>query len=60
MFARHNTTYELPDIKQVIEKEVNETVAGKWGHFIKHIIYEEDKLWELPHFTDVLSIITLT
>ena len=44
--ARHDTTYQLP--------EVNQTTVDKWRHCVEHIIKKEDKLWELAHITDVV------
>ena len=43
--APHETTYKLPDIKQLIEKAVNETMAHKWRFSMQCIIKKKDKLW---------------
>ena len=54
--ARHNTTYKLPDVKQLTEKAVNETTADNWRHCIQHIMKEEDKLWQLAHIIDIVIV----
>ena len=38
------------DIKQFIEKKVNETTEIKWSHCVQHtgLIKEDYKLWQLP------------
>ena len=51
---RHNI-YEMPDIKQLIEKEVNETTEDKCCHYIEHTLKEEDTIWELAHITYVVE-----
>ena len=43
------TQRKLPDTKQLIEKEIHETMAVKWRHCIEHIMKEE-----LAHITDVV------
>ena len=62
--SQHNV-YKLPDIKQLIEKAVSETMADNWRHCVEHNIMKEgDKLWEMAHIPmslyTVLSIILLT
>ena len=54
MLPLKHSMYNLPDVKQLIEKKVNETTAEKWRHCAEHTIKEEGKLWELDHITDVV------
>ena len=56
LITAQHTVCKLPDTKQVIEKEVNDTTARTCGTIVRieDLIKEEDKLWTMAHITDVV------
>lgn len=51
--ARNNKTYKLKDVKILLEKGVAEVTADKWRNCVKHVLQEENKMWEIDNFVDI-------
>ena len=52
--ARHNTTYKLLHVKQLIENAVDEITTDKWSRCVEHVLKEEDKFWKFDQITDAV------
>jgi len=52
----NNTTYKLPDVKNLLTEGINRVDAEMWKSFISHTKKEEDKFYEVDNIIDeVLS-----
>lgn len=52
----NNTTYKLPDVKQLLVESINRVDAEMWKNFINHSKKEEKKFYEIDFIIDdVLS-----
>ncbi|KAL4118946.1 hypothetical protein QTP88_011824 [Uroleucon formosanum] len=52
----NNTTYKLPDVKELLIQGVNRVDSTMWTNFIRHTKTEEKKLYEIdPIIDEVLS-----
>ncbi|XP_066596594.1 uncharacterized protein [Prorops nasuta] len=50
----HNTTFKVQDVKKLLEEGIANVTAENWTNFIRHVIKEEDKFFEIDHIVDDL------
>jgi len=48
----HNTTFKLKDVLELIKKGVENVTSEMWTKFVRHVIKEEDKFWNIENLTD--------
>lgn len=50
--ARHNKTFKLAEVKELLLESINNVTPEKWQDCIRHTIKEEDKMCTLDHIID--------
>ncbi|KAL4085006.1 hypothetical protein QTP88_027855 [Uroleucon formosanum] len=50
----NNSTFELSDVYRLIIEGIHRVNSDMWKNFIKHVIGEEDKLWNMDFVVDEL------
>lgn len=53
--ARHNKTYKLKDVEELLKQGLLEVTAEKWKKCVSHVIKEEDKMMTLDGIIDNVS-----
>lgn len=48
----NNTTYKLPDVKNLLIEGINRVDANMWKNFIKHTKEEEEKFYQIDFIVD--------
>lgn len=48
----NNTTFKLPDVKNLLIEGIQRVDANMWKNFIRHTITEEDKFWQIDSIID--------
>jgi len=48
----NNTTFKLPDLKNLLIEGVQRVDTDMWKNFIKHTTTEENKFWEIDNIID--------
>jgi len=48
----NNTTYKLPDVKNLLIEGINRVDANMWKNFIKHTEKEEEKFYQIDVIVD--------
>ncbi|CAI6376625.1 unnamed protein product [Macrosiphum euphorbiae] len=48
----NNTTFKLPDVKNLLIEGIQRVDADMWKNFIKHTTTEENKFWEIDNIMD--------
>lgn len=43
----NNTTFKLPDVRRLLEEGVDHVNADLWKNFVRHVIDEEKKFWDI-------------
>ncbi|XP_022174483.1 uncharacterized protein LOC111036671 [Myzus persicae] len=52
---KNNTTFKLQDVKRLLIEGVKRVDSEMWKNFIKHVVDEEDKLWNMDFIVDELT-----
>jgi len=52
---KNNTTFKLQDVKRLLIEGVQRVDSEMWKNFIKHVVDEEDKLWNTDFIVDELT-----
>ncbi|KAI4466103.1 hypothetical protein MML48_3g00007507 [Holotrichia oblita] len=47
--ARHNTSFKLEDVMQLLQQNVNNILSENWKDAMKYVINVENKMWELDN-----------
>lgn len=55
----NNTTFELPDVKQLLIDGVRQCSAEMWKNFVEHTVEEENGLWSVDLTVDKVMDIDL-
>jgi transposase len=50
--ARHNATFKLPDVRQLLVAGLATVSPDKWKNVINHVIREEEKAWNLDQLNE--------
>ncbi|CAI6375500.1 unnamed protein product [Macrosiphum euphorbiae] len=48
----NNTTFKLPDVRQLLTEGVNSCTPEMWKNFVQHVIKVEDRFWKVDLTTD--------
>lgn len=48
----NNSTFRLPDVKQLLEDGVNQCTPEMWNNFVEHTLKEEDRFWRVDLTVD--------
>lgn len=49
---QHNTTYEIDDVKVILNTAIERVTSVKWQNFLQHVKTEEDKMTEVDNNMD--------
>ncbi|XP_050065515.1 uncharacterized protein LOC126554479 [Aphis gossypii] len=49
---KNNTTFKLQDVKRLLIEGVQRVDSEMWKNFIKHVVDDEDKLWNMDFIVD--------
>lgn len=52
--AKNNTTFKLNDVKCLFESAISKISAQSWQNCIRHVLKEEDRMWDLDIRIDVV------
>lgn len=50
----NNKSFKLPEVKRLLEEGIARVTSEHWKNFIRHIIKEEHRFWEIDHIVDSL------
>lgn len=48
----NNSTFELTDVRRLLEEGVDHVNADMWKNFVRHVIDEEEKFWDMDFMID--------
>ncbi|XP_029679990.1 uncharacterized protein LOC115245703 [Formica exsecta] len=48
----YNNTFKINNVKTLLEQGVERVTAEHWNNFVRHIIEEEKKFWEIDEIAD--------
>jgi len=49
---QNNTTYKVEDVRQLLSTAIERVTPENWKNFIKHVIHEENKIWQVDDIMD--------
>lgn len=49
---QNNTTYKIEDVRQTLNTAIERVTPQNWKNFIKHVIEEEDRIWNVDDIMD--------
>lgn len=52
--AKHNKTFKLSEVKPLLQNSLEKVSAQSWQNCIRHVIKEEDRMWDLDVHVDIL------
>ncbi|XP_025420202.1 uncharacterized protein LOC112690407 [Sipha flava] len=49
---QNNTTFQIDDVRQLVNTAIERVTPQNWKNFIKHVIEEECKIWKVDDIMD--------
>lgn len=49
---QHNTIFNIDDVRVLLNTAIGRVTIDNWKNFIRHVIKEEDKMWEVDNIMD--------